>query len=132
MDDFGKYERLREAGVSPKDVYLTAKADGFDAIRLLRLLRKVFALSLSQAKEVTLIAERAANSLDEFQEDLASQLEKAMDQEEHDGSVNSAPIESTERGNAGSQGPSFENYVDGSSHTRQAASNTGPSTQTRR
>lgn len=107
MDDFSKYEALRDAGASPKDVYRIAKADGFDAITLLRLLKKVFALSLPQAKEVTLIAEHTANSLDEFQEKLVSGLEQVFARGEPDRSVNGAPIESAER----TQGPCTEPFT---------------------
>jgi hypothetical protein len=50
MDDFSKYEHLRAIGFTPKQVHLTAKADGFDEITSIRLLRRVFDLSLADAK----------------------------------------------------------------------------------
>ena len=53
MDDFSKYEKLREGGASPRDVYLAGKADGLDEITLLRLVRSVCGLSLAEAKQVS-------------------------------------------------------------------------------
>jgi hypothetical protein len=41
MDDFSKYESMRDKGARPTDVCVMAKADGFDPITVLRLLRKV-------------------------------------------------------------------------------------------
>src|SRR5438477_29389 len=70
MDDFSKYESLQAQGASPKAIYLTAKADGLDNITLLRLLRRVCGLSLVGAKEVAIIAEQRAPSLDAHQESL--------------------------------------------------------------
>jgi hypothetical protein len=101
MDDFSKYEGLRETGASPKDVYRIAKADGVDAITVMLILRKVFALSFTEVKELTLIAERTSNSLDEFQEKLVGGLEQAFAHEKDDRSVNGAPTELAERNDAG-------------------------------
>jgi hypothetical protein len=53
MDDFTKYNAMKESGASPAEVYRVAKADGLDEITLLRLLRKVFGMSLAQAKEAS-------------------------------------------------------------------------------
>lgn len=64
MDDFRKYEELRDRGASPQEVYATAKADGVDDITLIRLVRKVCNLTLAQAKEIT----GAAKALDAKQQ----------------------------------------------------------------
>jgi hypothetical protein len=93
MDDFSKYESMRDKGTGPEEVYRTAKRDGFDPIALLRLLRKVFSLSLPQAKEVTVIAEGLANSLEEYQEKLSPGLEQALAHAEDDRSANGATSE---------------------------------------
>jgi len=53
MDGFAKYQEMQSKGALPQDVYLAGKADGLDAITLLRLLRQVFGLSLPEAKQVT-------------------------------------------------------------------------------
>ncbi len=52
MDDFTKYENLRNRGAKAREVYEIARADGLDLIALIRLLRKVFGLSLVEAKKV--------------------------------------------------------------------------------
>ena len=51
MDDFTKYETLREKGSNPREVYELARADGLDVISSIRLLRRVFGLSLVDAKK---------------------------------------------------------------------------------
>jgi hypothetical protein len=93
MDDFSKYESMRDKGTGPEEVYRTAKVDGFDPITLLRLLRKVFSLSLPRAKEVTVIAEGLANSLEEYQEKLSPGLEQAFANAENEQSANGAASE---------------------------------------
>ncbi|MCI0455507.1 MAG: hypothetical protein L0Z62_00840 [Gemmataceae bacterium] len=64
MDDFSQYAQMRDSGVSPRDVYLAAGADGLDDLTRLRLLRRVFGLSLKEAKQVS----GAAEALDRKQE----------------------------------------------------------------
>jgi hypothetical protein len=90
MDDFSKYESMRDRGVDPKEVYLAAKGDGYDAMTLLRLLRRVFSYSLPQAKEVAVRAAGFANTLDEYQEKLAPGLEQALSHAAGDQSANGA------------------------------------------
>jgi hypothetical protein len=57
MSEFAKYAEMRSTGASSHDVYFAAKADGVDAIKMVRLLRQVFGLSLAEAKQVTGAAE---------------------------------------------------------------------------
>ena len=64
MDDFSKYAQLRDSGAPPRDVYLAAGADGVDDLTRLRMLRRVFGLSLKEAKQVS----GAAEALDRKQE----------------------------------------------------------------
>jgi hypothetical protein len=52
MNDFSKYAQMKDAGCSPGQVYSTAKADDLDEITIFRILRRVFNLSLAEAKEV--------------------------------------------------------------------------------
>ena len=49
MNEYSKYEKMRDAGASPKEVYLAAKNDITDPIEQIRILRRVFGLSLEQA-----------------------------------------------------------------------------------
>lgn len=73
MDDFAKYENLRNSGAPATEVYQAAKADGLDQIARIRLLRTVYNLSLAQAKEVVVQAEERI-SLAEHQEKIAQAL----------------------------------------------------------
>ncbi len=41
MDDFSKYEAMRDNGANSRDVYLAAKADGIDKITQIRLVPKI-------------------------------------------------------------------------------------------
>lgn len=96
-DDFSKYEGMRDRGADARNVYWAAKADGHDPITLIRLLRRVFSLSLTQAKEVEVIAEGWANSLEEHQERLIPALEQALAQAEEVSSGNGSQNTSKER-----------------------------------
>jgi len=53
MDDFKKYEQLRDSNQSPRTAYLAAKDDGVDEIAAIRMLRRVFGLSIVDAKKAT-------------------------------------------------------------------------------
>jgi hypothetical protein len=81
MDDFSKYEQMRDEGQLPTAVYRRAKADGLDNITLLRLLRLTFKLSLAEAKEVMIVGDRVADSLDVYQQDLASKTDIPLEKE---------------------------------------------------
>ena len=52
MATFPKYDGMKGAGASPRDVYNAAKSDGVDEIAAIRLLRELFGLSLAQVKQV--------------------------------------------------------------------------------
>jgi hypothetical protein len=80
MDDFNKYERMLSQGSSPRQIYVAGKIDGLDSLALIRLLRSVCRLSLTDAKEVIVIADELAVSLNDFQEKMAPVVERAMDQ----------------------------------------------------
>ena len=75
-DDFKKYERMRQDGSSPEDVYRQAVADRIDLIARIRMLRSVFHLSHLGAKAVVVGAEGRSQSLDEHQEKVADELAK--------------------------------------------------------
>lgn len=78
MDNFRKYHQLKLNGRANHDVYQVAKADGMDTAGCVRMLRQVFQLSLSEAKEVMVIAEQLGGSLDDYQEKLADRLEEYL------------------------------------------------------
>jgi hypothetical protein len=77
-DDFSRYEAMQDARAEPVHVYRCAKADGLDEVTLIRLLRRVYDLSLVQAKEVSVIADDLAPSLTEFQERLIGPLQETL------------------------------------------------------
>jgi hypothetical protein len=78
MDDFSRYETMWKHGTKPVEIYLAGKADGLDAITLLRLLRQVCRQSLVEAKETSVVAEGRARSLSAYQEQLLPVLDEAF------------------------------------------------------
>jgi len=78
MREFNKYERQRMGGIQPCEVYRTAKADGLGEIDSIRMLRSVFAMSLAEAKQVTLIANGTAASLKDHEQNVADELTKSV------------------------------------------------------
>jgi len=75
---YAKYLKLRDQGFVPSVVAKIARDDGIMPIKRWRMLRYVFGLSLIQAKEATVIS-NGWESLDAYQEQLAEELEKALD-----------------------------------------------------
>ncbi len=71
-----KYVQMKNQGAIPIDIYLAAKADQLDGISRIRLLRQIFDLSLTEAKEVSIIAD--GTSLAAHNERIADALEKAL------------------------------------------------------
>ena len=53
MSEFAKYKAMCDGGTAPEIVYQRAKADGLDEVSLIRLLRSVCGLSLSDAKRIS-------------------------------------------------------------------------------
>lgn len=80
--EFQKYESLRDAGTSPKDTYLQARADDLTTISCIRMLQEVFNLSLVQAKEVMVIGDGLADSLDAYEEKVITGLHNIVKLEE--------------------------------------------------
>jgi hypothetical protein len=81
IQDLSEYERMRDEGATPQEVYLSARNQGVDQITGIRILRSIFNLDLLGAKEITIQARGWANSLDEYQEKLFQSIdfEKLMD-----------------------------------------------------
>ena len=75
-DDFIKYVSMKESGSTVDDVYRTAVNDQVDLITRIRLIRSVFLLSHSAAKEVVVRAGGDSQSLDEHQGKIAKELVK--------------------------------------------------------
>ncbi|WP_394838414.1 hypothetical protein LVJ94_16040 [Pendulispora rubella] len=74
MTEFAKYVKIREQGFVAADAYRIARVDGLSVIESIRMLRAVFALSLSDAKEVTIVASGTASNIAEHEARIASKL----------------------------------------------------------
>jgi hypothetical protein len=51
--DMGKYQKMKDEGASPADVYTAAERDGLGMVVSLRVLRQLFNLSLDEAKALS-------------------------------------------------------------------------------
>jgi hypothetical protein len=82
--EFQKYETMRDAGTSAKDTYVQARADELTTIECIRMLELVFRLSLVEAKEVMVIGDGLARSLEEYQAKVITALHNVvkLDEEE--------------------------------------------------
>jgi hypothetical protein len=78
MEDFSKYERLRAGGITAIAMWRQAQDDGLDFGSRIRMIRKVFGLTLMQAKEVSVKAE-SGRTLTEHQETLARGIEDVLE-----------------------------------------------------
>ncbi|MEO1173718.1 MAG: hypothetical protein AAFX94_16955 [Myxococcota bacterium] len=77
-EEWKELHELKRQGASPETVYVAAQLRGLNAIELIRMTRKLFGLSLVEAKEVSVRA-RMGKSLVEHQEVLADSLQRALD-----------------------------------------------------
>jgi hypothetical protein len=85
--DTAKYERMRDAGAGPTEVYHEAVRDGYQSFTAqVNILRQVFGLSLVEAKEAYIIAQGLADSLDEYQGRIADDLSRYLDETESEDS----------------------------------------------
>jgi ribosomal protein L7/L12 len=73
----GKYRTMRNTGTSSADVMKAIRADGASFSESIKLIREIFGLSFVEAKEAYVISD-GHNSLDEYQEQIASVLEEAQ------------------------------------------------------
>lgn len=77
-DKSNKYQILAKLGTSARAIYLTARADGLNAIEAIKLIREIFGLSLVEAKEVAVTADGRFSSLSDYQASLIPALKKAL------------------------------------------------------
>ena len=83
--DWTKYEQLRDRGMWEHDVYRQAVADGVCPFPdCIRMLKDVFRVDLSRAKEIHLQADGIANSLEEYQASILPAIEAALREIEDD------------------------------------------------
>lgn len=84
MEDFPKFRAMKDAGATAAEVYSSAKQDQLEEIAMFRMLRGLYGLSLIEAKEVMIIADGKASSLDEYQAKLVPIIEEALRQEDEE------------------------------------------------
>lgn len=80
MDDFAKYEQLRRQGATRNHVYEIALADNLDAVTLIRMMRRVFNLSLREVKETKLAVLQPGETLEQYQERFLQDVNAATQQ----------------------------------------------------
>src|SRR5688572_11090189 len=83
MSDFLKYEAMRDAGASPKEVCRQLWADNVGSVEIIKILRAIFSLSLVEAKQVKHTADGRFSSLDELVPQIEAALELWDMEEEH-------------------------------------------------
>lgn len=72
--NYQSYIDMRARGSSLEDVYFQAKEDGLSHLEQLSVLKKVFGISATEAKETSIRLDDLANSLDEYQKKIYDQL----------------------------------------------------------
>jgi len=83
MDNFDKYYQMRDEGYNPQEVYLSALDDNLNTVACIRMLNNVFSLSITEAKEVTIIARKLGTSLNDYQEKFVPVLNELFDKYGH-------------------------------------------------
>jgi hypothetical protein len=76
MDAIAKYAVMRDRGATPNEVWIAAVEDNLDWIERVRIVRRVFGLSLEEAKEVGILAMGLADSLSGYQERFIPAIEQ--------------------------------------------------------
>jgi hypothetical protein len=94
--DTAKYEQMRDAGAGPVEVYQEAERDGYRTFsEFIQILRSVFGLSFTDAKEVTIIARGLADSLGEYQGRIVDEISRYIDESESEDSAENPGDESS-------------------------------------
>jgi len=73
-----KFEQMRDAGRSAKEIAAVAMADRLDFAQTIQMLHRVLNLDFVHAKEAWIQAKGIASSLDEYQENLVPAVEEAL------------------------------------------------------
>ncbi|MBX3084450.1 MAG: hypothetical protein KF716_22625 [Anaerolineae bacterium] len=75
--DLSKYQSLAASGASARSVFLASRSDRLNLIESIIILRKIFGLSLIEAKEVAVTADGVYTSIEDFQASLVPAIERA-------------------------------------------------------
>jgi len=74
QNDFSHFELLKKQGYNPEQICIEAEKQGLDFCTKIRLLRKLFNLSLIQAKEVIIVTNyQCYNNLDKNRDEILSE-----------------------------------------------------------
>jgi hypothetical protein len=84
MDLASVFERIKSSSGDPKEACRLARSMGSDTPSIIRALRTVFTLSLSEAKEILVSVDSDAEDLKEYQARLLPAL-KTVVEDESDG-----------------------------------------------
>lgn len=80
--DFDKYQKLKEEGKTAKETYLIAKKEGLNTLSYMKILCKVYHLSIAKAKEIIVCSDTGVKSLSEYQEKhILPALREVLEQE---------------------------------------------------
>ena len=83
MQDFSKYESMRDSGASPEQVFLATRADKLDLPICFAALRSVFGLSMVEAKEVYFEADGSVGELEAFHQNIIlPSIQQYIDEED--------------------------------------------------
>jgi ribosomal protein L7/L12 len=74
--EFGKYEEAMKAGATAQEIWRAAEVDGLDGVLRIRMIRKLFGLSVVEAKEVAAAAH--GESLSKQQAELLPAIQEAL------------------------------------------------------
>jgi hypothetical protein len=77
-DDFSTFHAIKQRGESATGCARAARDAGLTFFERIRMLRAVFGVSITDAKEAIIITEGRWSSLDEYQEQLLPALEAAI------------------------------------------------------
>lgn len=86
-NEFPEYQKMKENGIEAGVAYLFGKKSGLDAFALIRMLRQVYGLTLTQAKEVTVTADGTSVSLNEYQAKLFPALKESLERGSETGEI---------------------------------------------
>jgi len=86
---YKKYVIMKKTGKTPREIYLSAKADGLNSVQRVEILWNVCGLSPADAKEVMVCADTGAKSLSEYQEKyILPLLREVFEHEDQDSALN--------------------------------------------
>jgi hypothetical protein len=74
MIEFAKFKGMHDQGIGPVEAYRLAKNDGLNEIDSILMLRTVYAQTLREAKETTIVASGAASNLDEHEGSVTREI----------------------------------------------------------